>query len=106
MKKRHTFLKYFILIITIINVVLAINMYNMSKHRGYYTGKIESISQKDGITTVEVSSVSSNRYFISEIKANHQIKYADNIGISGLSAQEAKTPEDSNWANLEKWLKI
>lgn len=83
MKKKY----YILVIIVIINLVLAINLYNMSKQsRDYFTGRIERMYAKDGITTVEVSPVSSKRYFISEIKANHQIKYKlDSISISGLS---------------------
>jgi hypothetical protein len=87
MKKRHAF----ILILTMINLILVINIYNINKQRGYYIGRIESMDPKDGITTVEVSPVSSNRYFISEIKANHQIEYADDIGISGLSDPRKKS---------------
>jgi len=83
MKKKH----YFILIIAIISLILAINnLNNIKKNRLYYTGKIESINQEYGITTVEVSPVSSKRYFIAIIKANHQIQYKlDSISVSGLS---------------------
>ncbi|MBU3113694.1 hypothetical protein [Clostridium lacusfryxellense] len=83
MKKRH----YFILMIAIITLILTMNNLNIiKKDRLYYTGKIESINQKHGTTTVEVSPVSSNRYFITEIKANHQIEYKlDSITVSGLS---------------------
>ncbi len=93
MKKRH----YLILIFAIISLALAINNYNISKQsiskqsKGYYTGKIESINQNGGITTVRVSPVSSNRYFISEIKANHQIEYElDNISVSGIGDPSKK----------------
>lgn len=86
LKKRHI---HFI-ILTIINVIIIINIfniYNIKKQRSYYIGRIESMDYKDGFTSVKISPVSSNRYFISEVKANHHIEYADNIGISGLSDQ-------------------
>lgn len=83
-KRKKSFLKYFMLVLVLVNLFSAINMYNLNKQRGYYIGKIESIEHKDEITTVEVSPITSNRYFANEIKSNHKIEYADNIVISGL----------------------
>jgi len=78
---------YFMLIISIIILIVAINNFIIvKKNRIYYTGKIESINSKDSITTLEVSPVSSSRYFIAEIKANHQIEYKlDSILVTGVS---------------------
>jgi hypothetical protein len=47
----------------------------------------------DGITIVEISPIHSNRNFASEIKTNHKIEYADDIGISGLSDRNKKRKE-------------
>jgi len=86
LKKRH----YFMVLIVIISLILAITNFSIiKKNRVYYTGKIESINQNNGITTVKVSPVTSNRYFIAEIKANHQIEY-DNINIAGLVDPRSK----------------
>lgn len=90
MKKRKKVFLCFIFIITIINFILVININNINKQRGYYIGKIESMEKKDGITTVDVSHILSNRYFASEIKENHKIEFADDIGISGLSDRNEK----------------
>lgn len=90
MKKRQKILLCSLFIITIINLILIINI---NKQHGYYIGKIESMVKKDGITTVEVSPIQSNRYFASEIKTNHKIEYADDIGISGLSDRNEKRKE-------------
>lgn len=83
---------YLLLIVAILSLIIAINNFNTSKHNiskqdtGYYIGKIESIKQNDKITTVEVSPVPSNRYFISEIDANHQLEYElDKISVAGIS---------------------
>lgn len=75
------------LIISIIILIVAINNFIIvKKNRIYYTGKIERINSKDSITTLEVSPVSSKRYFIAEIKANHQIEYKlDSILVTGVS---------------------
>lgn len=89
-KKSHKVFLCFIFIITIINCILVINI---NKQHGYYIGKIESIENKDGITTVEVSPIHSNRYFASEIKANHKIEYADDIRISGLRDRNKERKE-------------
>jgi hypothetical protein len=70
-----------------LNAVLVINI---NRQRGYYIGRIESMSKKDGLTTVEVSPIQSTRYFASEIKVHHKIEYADDIGISGLSDPNKK----------------
>jgi hypothetical protein len=59
----------------------------------YYIGKIESMNRKDGLTTVEVSPIQSNRNFAHEIKANHKIEYADDIGVSGLLDRNKKRKE-------------
>jgi hypothetical protein len=60
-------------------------------------GKIESMNQKDGITTMEVSPVSNNREFLSEIKANHQIKYpTDTVTVTGV-----KDPKIYNYKRLK-----
>jgi len=91
MKKSQKVLLCFIVIITIINIILLI--INFKKQQVYYIGKIESMVKNDGITTVELSPIKSNRNFISEIKANHRIEYADNIGISGLADRNKKRKE-------------
>jgi hypothetical protein len=95
MKKKHTFLEFLILILAISSLLFAINNYNTSKQKGYYNGKIEYIKQTNNITIMEVSPIPSKRYFISEIKANHQIKFSDSIGISGL-----KDPKRQNARKL------
>ena len=90
MKKRQRFFLYFVIVIAIINLVL---IFNINKERGYYIGKIESMENKDNVTTVIVSPIPSNRRFASEIKANHKIEYADNIMISGLADPNKKRKE-------------
>jgi len=75
----------FLAIINLIIIINIFNIYNINKQRDYYIGRIESMDQKDDITAVKISPISSNRYFISEIKGNHQIEYKDNVRISGLS---------------------
>jgi hypothetical protein len=93
MRTKKSFPKYFVLILSIVNLFMVINNYNINKQRGYYIGKIESIEHKDEITTVEVSPISSNRYFIHKIKKNHKIQYAENIGITGLKAPNKEGKE-------------
>jgi hypothetical protein len=66
---------------------------NIDKQRGYYMGRIESMEEKDGLTTVEVSPIQSNRSFASEIKANHKIEYADDIGVAGLRDRNKERKE-------------
>lgn len=90
MKKSYKIFLCAIFILGIINCIFAINM---KKQNSYYIGKIESIEKKDGITTVNVSPVKSNRRFASEIKANHQIEYADNIMIAGLRERNKERKE-------------
>ncbi|TDT62795.1 hypothetical protein [Fonticella tunisiensis] len=109
MKKRKAFLKYFILILAISNLIIAISRFNIHKQRGYYIGKIESINQKDGIATMEVSPISSRRYFISEIKANHQIKYKlDSISVSGIADpnKKHKIPKLGELGEMVKKFKV
>lgn len=93
MEKRQKIIIWFIFIITIINFITVINANNVNKQHGYYIGKIESMVKKDGITTVDVSPIQSNRHFASEIKANHKIEYADGISISGLKDRNKKRKE-------------
>lgn len=91
-------LPYLLLFIAILNLFIAFNSYNLSKQsnnnytsKGYYIGKIESINQNNGITIVEVSPVSSNRYFISEINANHKFEYElGKISVAGISDPHKK----------------
>ena len=90
MKKWQKVSLCLIFIIAIINFIIVINM---NKQHGYYIGKIESMEKKDGITTVEISPIQSNRYFASEIKANHKIEFAEDITISGLSDRNKKRKE-------------
>jgi len=90
MKKWQKIFLCFLFIITIICFILVINM---NKQHDYYVGKIESMEKKDGITTVVVSPIVSNRNFESEIKENHKIEYADDIVISGLSDRNKKRKE-------------
>ncbi len=82
MKKQH----YFILTTIIFSIIFAINIYQISNQsKGYYICKVEKISESGEITRVDISPVSSKRYFISEIKVKHQIKYkSDEISISGI----------------------
>lgn len=80
----------FMLFMAMINIILVINS---NKQNGYYIGKIESMEKKAGITTVEVSPIHSNRYFASEIEANHKIEYADDIMISGLRDRNKERKE-------------
>lgn len=79
-KRRHIYI--IIILVSLLSII--INIYNITR-KDYYIGKIESIVKEDDITKVEVSPVASNRFFIGEIKENHHIEYADNIGISGIS---------------------
>ena len=89
MNKRKVLL-YFILVLMIINFIIVINI---NKQNSFYIGKIESMENKDGITTVVVSPTQSSRHFTSEIKANHKIEYADNIRISGLKDKNKNRKE-------------
>lgn len=101
-KKRVPLLQIILLIVSINLLIVSINTYNLKKQvkfkgYGYYIGKIESMNQKDGITTMEVSPTSSNREFISEIKANHQIEYSsDTVTVTGI-----KDPKVKNYKRLK-----
>ncbi len=90
MKKSHKVIPILIFIVVITNCIVLLNI---NKQNNYYIGKIESMEKKDGITTVDVSPIKSNRHFTSEIKANHKIEYADNIMISGLKDRNKKRKE-------------
>jgi len=90
LKKSHKFFLFSIFIIAVINIILAINI---NKQHSYYIAKIESMDINDGITTLDVSPIQSNRYFASEIKSNHKFEYTDNISISGLSDRNKKRKE-------------
>ena len=90
LKKSHKVFLCSIFIIATINCILIINI---NKQQSYYIGKIESMEKNDGIITVDVSPIQSKRYFASEIKANHKIEYADDIGISGLRDRNKKRKE-------------
>lgn len=90
LKKSHKVFLCSIFIIATINCILAIKI---NEQHYYYIGKIESMEKKDGISKVNVSPIQSNRSFASEIKANHKIEYADDIGISGLRDRNKKGKE-------------
>lgn len=92
MKKKQKVFFCFIFIITIIIYIIVI-VININNQHGFYIGKIESIEKKEGITTVIVSPIQSNRNFAAEIKANHKIEYADDIGIAGLRDRNKKRKE-------------
>lgn len=103
MIKKPVSLFHIILLIASISLsIVSINMYNLNnqvkfKGYGYYIGKIESMNQKNGITTMEVSPTSSSREFISEIKSNHQIEYSlDTVSVKGL-----KDPKTKNYKRLK-----
>lgn len=90
MKRIYKILLCAVFIVTIVNSIFVIST---KKQNNYYVGKIESIEKKDGITTVNISPIKSSRNFASEIKANHQIEYADNIGILGLKERDKEKKE-------------
>ena len=101
-KKRVPLLQIILLIVSINLLIVSISTYTLNnqvkfKGYGYYIGKIESMNQKDGITTMEVSPTSSSREFISEIKADHQIKYSlDTVSVKGI-----KDPKTKNYRRLK-----
>ncbi len=90
MKKSDKILICLTSIIVIINSILLINI---NKQQDYYIARIESMEKKDGITTASITPIESNRSFASEIKAKHQIEYADDIGITGLKERNKKGKE-------------
>lgn len=112
MLKKHVSLNQIILLITSITLlVVSINTYNLSKQvkfkgYGYYIGKIESMNQKDDITTIEVSPASSNREFISEIKTTHQIEYlTDKVTATGIKDPKAKNYKRLKMGELREMVK-
>jgi ribosomal protein S6 len=82
-------------------------VYNINKQRnGYYIGKIESMNEKDGITTMKVSPILSKRKFAYEIKANHQIEYkTEHINITGLREQRSKNFKEVKLGELGEIIK-
>lgn len=93
MKKGQKIFLCFIFTVAMINLLLLIVINNSNKQKDYYIGKTESMEKKDGISSVEVSPVSSNRSFLSEIKVNHKIEFASEIGIVGLREKNRKMKE-------------
>jgi hypothetical protein len=93
MKKGRKITLCFIFVVAMINFILIININNINKRHGYYIGKIESIEKSDEVTAVNISPIQSNRHFASEIKANHKIEFANDIGISGLKDRNKKSKE-------------
>lgn len=110
-KKRVPLLQIILLIVSINLLIVSINTYNLNKQikfkgYGYYIGKIESMNQKDGITTMEVSPTSSNREFISEIKANHQIEYSsDTVTVTGIKDPKIKNHKRLKMGELSEMVK-
>lgn len=110
-KKRVSLLHIILLIASIDLLIGSIIMYNLNsqvkfKGYGYYIGKIESMNQKDGITTMEVSPASSSREFVSEIKSNHQIEYSlDTVSIKGVKDPKVKNYKKVKMGELSEMIK-
>lgn len=101
-KKSVSLSQIILLIVSISLLINGIIMYNQNKQikfkgYGYYIGKIQSMYNKDGVTVLEVSPISSNREFISETKANHQIEYStDKVNVAGI-----RDPKVKNYKRLK-----
>lgn len=106
-KKPRSIFYIILTLIMISSIIVNINVYHINKQRnGYYIGKIESMNEKDGITTMEVSPISSKCKFAYEIKANHRIEYkTDHINISGLSDQGSKNSKSVRLGELGEIIK-
>lgn len=111
MKKRVSSWQIILLIAAINLLLISINNYNRTKQvnlkgYGYYIGKIESMNQRDGITTMEVLPTFSGREFISEIKSKHKIEYAlDTISVKGIVDPKAKDYKRLKIGELSEMLK-
>ncbi|GEM_PF-1317949 len=106
-KKPRSIFYIILTLIMISSIIVNINVYNINKQRNsYYIGKIESMNEKDGITTMEVSPILSKRKFAYEIKTNHQIEYkTDHINIAGLRDQRSKNFKEVKLGELGEIIK-
>lgn len=110
-RKRVSLWQINLLIVSISLIIVSFYTYSLNKQvkfkgYGYYIGKIESMIQKDGITKLEVSPTSSNREFISEIKANHKIEYsADRVAVAGIKDPKIKSFKRLKMGELSEMVK-